>query len=107
MLKFSNFDLRNFFWGGAPKILKPVLGTPFLGLLLGKVWTTPANLGSQCWGFWSPQILMGLPLPKFWTNFLKLHLYPTFSAIKVAYRSSDLKDLAAKKRKKERKKLLL
>jgi len=41
---------HKFIWG-APKILKPVLDTPFQGLLLGKVWTgtTPADLGSQRW----------------------------------------------------------
>jgi len=27
--------------GKPPKCLKPVLDTPFQGLLLGKVWTTP------------------------------------------------------------------
>ena len=34
---------------GTPKILKPVLDTPFQDLLLGKVWTTPTlghNIGS-------------------------------------------------------------
>ena len=29
------------FLGGAPKILKPVLGTSFQGLLPKKIWTTP------------------------------------------------------------------
>jgi len=32
------------FFGGAPKILKPVLGNPFQGLFPGKVWTTPLTL---------------------------------------------------------------
>jgi len=89
---------------GAPKILKTGLDTPFQGLLLGKVWTMPAVLGSQRLGGWGPKILMGGLSPKFWTKFLKLYLYPTFSAIKVAYRSSDLEIRG--KRKKERKKLL-
>jgi len=37
---WANFDppYANLF-GGAPKILKPVVDTPFQGLLLGKVWT--------------------------------------------------------------------
>jgi len=105
-LAFSNFDPRNFF-GGAPKILKPVFDTPFHGLLLGKVWTMPDDLGSQRWGgsLGTPNFNGGVS-HKFWTKFLKLHLYPTFSAIKVAYRSSDLEDLVAKEQK-ERKKLLL
>ena len=34
---------REIFLGEAPKILKPVLGTPFQGLLPGKVWTTPPD----------------------------------------------------------------
>jgi len=73
------------------------LDTPFQGLLLGKVWTTPADFGSQRWEFGG----MGAPnfnggRPKFWTKFLKLHLYPTFLATKVAYRSSDLEGSAAK-----------
>ena len=55
-MKFSNFDPRKFILGVAPKILKPVLDTPFQGLLLGKVWTTPTNLGSQRLGVgWSPK----------------------------------------------------
>ena len=36
------------------------------------------------------------------SKFLKLHLYPTFSAIMVAYLSSDLEDSAAKNENKER-----
>ena len=36
------WDTLQIFWG-APKILKPVLGTPFQGLFPEKVWTTPAN----------------------------------------------------------------
>jgi len=61
----------------------------------------PADLGSQRerWGL-GPQILMGVA-PKFWTKFLKLHSCRTFSVIKVANRSSDLKDSAAKEKKKE------
>ena len=39
---WANFDPHNFL-GGAPKILKPVLGPPFQGLLPGKVWTTPPD----------------------------------------------------------------
>ena len=41
---WANFDppTDKFFWG-APKILKPVLGSPFQGLLPGKVWTTPPD----------------------------------------------------------------
>jgi len=34
---------HNFFRGGAPKILKPASGTPFQGLLPGKVWTMPPD----------------------------------------------------------------
>jgi len=34
-------------------------------------------------------------------KFIKLHLYPTIYTIKVAYRSSDLEDSAAKEKKKE------
>ena len=41
---WANFDsLQFFFGGGAPKILKPVLGTPFQGLLPKKIWTTPPD----------------------------------------------------------------
>ena len=40
---WANFDPHKFF-GGAPKILKPVLGTLFQGLLPEKVWTTPLML---------------------------------------------------------------
>jgi len=54
-------------------------------------------------GVLGPQILTGVT-PKCWTKFIKLHLYPTFQAIKVAYRSSNLEDSAAKEK---RKKLLL
>jgi len=32
---------------GAPKMLKPVLGTLLRGLLLGKVWTMPRPQGSE------------------------------------------------------------
>ena len=65
-MKFTNFDpLHKFIWG-AHEILKPVLDTPFQGLLVGKVLTTPAALGSQRWG-------LGFQI---WTKFLKLHLYP-------------------------------
>ena len=41
---WANFDHPpcKFFWGD-PKILKPVLDTPFQGLLPGKVWTTPPD----------------------------------------------------------------
>jgi len=39
--------------------------------------------------------------PKILDQILKLHLYPTFSAIKVAYRSSDLEDSAATEKNKE------
>jgi len=102
-LEFSKFDFPAiFFWGGgAPKILKPVLDTPFQGLLLETVWTMPADLRSQRWEVW------GLPNfkkshHKFWTIFLKLQLYPTFSAIKVAYRSSNLEDLRAKEKKRKK-----
>jgi len=42
--------------------------------------------------------------PKFWTKFIKLHLYPTFSAIKVAYRSSELEESATKEKKEIKKK---
>ena len=42
---WANFDPLQIFFlgGGAPKILKPVLGTPFQGLLPEKVWTTPPD----------------------------------------------------------------
>ena len=49
---WANFDPPQIFWG-APKILKLVLDTPFQGLLLGKVWPTTADLGSQRWGRFS------------------------------------------------------
>ena len=39
---WAKFAPTNFF-GGAPKILKPVLGTPFQGLLLKKLLTTPPD----------------------------------------------------------------
>jgi len=42
------------FWGKASKILKPVLDTSFRGLLLGKVWTMPTDLGSQHLGLSGP-----------------------------------------------------
>jgi len=56
--KIAKFGLilpppRKFFWG-SPKILKPVLGTSFQGLLPEKVWTTTSDLGSQHWGFGPP-----------------------------------------------------
>ena len=87
-IEITNFDPTQIYLG-APKILKPVLDTdiPFQGLLLGKVWTMPQTLGRNV-GVLGPQILMGVH--KFWTQFLKLHLYATFWAIKVAYQSSDL-----------------
>jgi len=34
-------------FGGAPKILKAVLDTPFQGLSLVKVWTTSPDLRAQ------------------------------------------------------------
>ena len=43
-------------------------------------------------GVWGPQILMGFAPPQSLDQFLKLHLYPIFWAIKVAYQSSDLED---------------
>ena len=40
IMKFwTNVDPCKFIWG-APRILKPVLDTPFQGLLPGKIWTT-------------------------------------------------------------------
>ena len=41
---WANFDPLQIFLGGAPKILKPVLGTSFQGLLPEKFWTTPLTL---------------------------------------------------------------
>ena len=38
---WANFDPRQMFLEGAPKILKPVLGTSFQGLLPEKFWTMP------------------------------------------------------------------
>jgi len=40
---WANFDPPQIFFGGAPKILKPVLGTSFQGLLPEKFWTTPPD----------------------------------------------------------------
>jgi len=37
---WANFDPPAIFLGGAPQVLKPVLGTSFQGLLPGKFWTT-------------------------------------------------------------------
>ena len=56
---WANFDCpANFFFGGgAPKILKPVLGTPVQGLLLAKVWTTPLTL--RGWEIISPSNFFG------------------------------------------------
>jgi len=51
---WANFDSPSANFWGAPKILKPVLDTPFQGLLLGKVWTTPTDLWSQRWGLGPP-----------------------------------------------------
>ena len=46
--KIAKFGLNmipcNFFGGGSPQILKPVLGTSFQGLLPGKFWTTALAL---------------------------------------------------------------
>jgi len=42
---------------------------------------------------------MGNCASKFRTKIIKLHLHPTFRAIKVAYRPSNLKDSAAKEKK--------
>ena len=42
---WANFDPPpQIFFGAAPKILKPVLGTSFQGPLPRKVWTTPLTL---------------------------------------------------------------
>ena len=42
---WANFDPPPCkFFLGSPKILKPVLGTSFQGLLPGKFWTTPLTL---------------------------------------------------------------
>ena len=52
------------------------------------------------WGFSGPQILKGIAPPKFWTKFIKLHLYLTFSATEVAYQSSKLEFGGKRKNKK-------
>jgi len=44
---------------GAPKILKPVLDTPFWGILLGKVLTTPPDLKGMGKIFAPPHIFLG------------------------------------------------
>jgi len=41
---WANFDHLQIYLRVAPTNLKPVLYTPFQGLLLGKVWTTPPTL---------------------------------------------------------------
>ena len=63
---WANFDPRpppaNFF-GAAPKILKPVLGTSFQGLLPAKVWTTPLTL--RGWAkFRPPNLFWGRAPPR-------------------------------------------
>jgi len=47
------------FFGGAPKILKPVLGTSFQGLLPEKFWTTPPDLKGLGKNFAPLQIFWG------------------------------------------------
>ena len=59
---WANFDPPHKFFWGAPKISKPVLGTPFQGLLPGKVWTTPLTL--RGWEKISPPIFWGEEAPK-------------------------------------------
>ena len=55
---WANFyPLPQIFFGGAPKILKPVLGSSFQGLLREKFWTTP--LTSRGWETILPQIFFG------------------------------------------------
>jgi len=46
------------FFGGAPKILKPVSGTPFQGLFPGEVWTTPPDPKRVGKNF-APKFLLG------------------------------------------------
>jgi len=48
-------------FSGAPKISKLVLGVSFQGILLGIVWTTSADLGSQRWEFGTPDSNGGHP----------------------------------------------
>jgi len=57
---WANFDPPTIFLGGAPKILKQVLGTTFQGLLPEKFLTTPPDpkgLGKN----FTPQIFWGEP----------------------------------------------
>ena len=55
---WANFDPPQIFLGGAPKILKPVLGTSFQGLLPKKIWTTPPDPKGFGKNF-APQIFLG------------------------------------------------
>ena len=62
---WANFDplAPQIFLGGAPKILKPVLGTSFQGLLSEKFWTTlpdPKGLGKN----FAPKFFFGGGPPK-------------------------------------------
>ena len=54
---WANFDHLQIYLRVAPTNLKPVLYTPFQGLLLGKVWTTPADLRAPNFNGYRPQIL--------------------------------------------------
>jgi len=75
------------FPGQIPQSRKTVVCVCVQEQCTGKVENWP-KLG-QRWGFKGLQILMGSP-SKLWTQFLKLHLYLSFWAIKVASWSSDL-----------------
>jgi len=59
---WANFDPRKFF-GGAPKILKPVLGTSLQRLLPEKFWTTPPDPKGWEKKF-APQFFLGGRPPK-------------------------------------------
>ena len=60
---WAKFDPRTNFFGGAPKLLKPVLGTPFQGLFPGNVWTTPPDLKGVGKNF-APRIFWGEGAPQ-------------------------------------------
>ena len=61
---WANFDPLQIFLGEAPKILKPVLGTSFQGLLPEKFWTMPHDPKGLGKNFAPPNFFLGEGPPR-------------------------------------------